>query len=139
MNQLPRFDIESGTSTPSTPTHELFFTLVGRPSSVKLERAPAKTIPTILCSICMENVVEKDCLYSCSNFRAHRYCKACLSSWCQSQINDGVIRLHCPGYQQCHQEIYDGIIDDVLDEQFKERLSHLRLLKTDPSYRECPR
>ena len=132
-------DIETGFSTSAFLSNQIVYDLIRRPSSLSMKSDLAKPVKTQLCSICIENVPLDTCLHSCNSNYSHMYCKNCLASWCQSQINDGVTRLHCPNYQTCHSEIRSKTVDTVLDESFKSRLVHLRLVKTDPNYRECPR
>ena len=89
----PSIDLESILVEPiSIKFHELTFTKI-------IDRF-SKPVPTIFCSICLENhaIFCTMCIGSCIS--RHPFCKTCLESWCVTNINDGVIKI------VCHQIIY---------------------------------
>jgi hypothetical protein len=94
------------------------------------------------CSICFENHAISDAFILSSCASHHSFCLPCMKSFLKIQISDGNLSLFCPlssPLTPCHGVFSDEEINSLADEGTKEKFHRFKEMKSDPTYRECPK
>ena len=103
-------------------------------------RRRSTSVPVFHCQICMENHVVDISVQAENCSMQHKFCTDMLSGYLTSQINDGMVDLHCPCFGEgCNGKYNDSEVQNLVDEDTFEKFLRFRAIKHNPDYRECPR
>lgn len=101
------------------------------------------------CGICFDEYSKSDLYFSQNSCQVHanKYCKVCIKAWINLQIDDGIVLISCPGSNNSSaagdKKSCNGYFSipeisyNVSDEQYNKYI-RFRMIKQNPSYRECP-
>lgn len=98
------------------------------------------SVPIFYCTICLENHPVSNC-FACSNCNfPHKYCRESIKSFAETLINDGNIKIRCPGFGECEGFLSDQELQELFcdNESLWKKFQRFREIKENPNFRECP-
>jgi hypothetical protein len=101
-----------------------------------LTRQPS--VPVFYCAICLENHPVSDCFTSSTCDHLHQYCRESIKTFAESLVNEGGVKIRCPGFGECQGILTEQEIKNLCDEGTWNKYQRFREMKENPNFRECP-